>query len=886
MPINADDIKNAVDIVDIIGKFVELKKEGSGWKGCCPFHDEKTGSFNVMPDRQRYFCHGCQEQGDVIDFIKLHKSLDFKAACEFLGGDIKPDQPPAKRETQPKKKAAKPVPLPYNEAKDHYTLDVMQGRADFIFKDPPRKFKQAWAYKNEKGEVELVDVRFEAEDGSKKVLSMYWNGSTIKLAGYPILLFNRDLLAAHPEKPVLMVEGAKTAEAGEVLTDFVVVTWNGGGAKAKDVDLSPLKNREVFIFPDDDQKVYKSGHPRSGQLLPDIEQPGNKTAAQIKKKLPHAKIVKPVIAAREVKKSGADLVEVLEVITAAQATKHILNTAANPDKPAEKEVKDSDITAAPPPPPTAWPFQILGVADDGKAYFISHNDRLYALNPMSFTKTQLYNLINIEWWREAYGYTGKDWESAMSDLVQTSNVADFDPERMRGRGAWREPDNRICYHDGKTTTGDYSASRIYLRRAIKNIGLSAKPATASDRKRICESVKELTFDNTADCVRTLGWSALAPFAGALPWRPAGLMTAASGTGKSTIVNLIIKPLAMPIICSGGESTAAGIRQRIGVDSCAIVVEEAETDTPKKKQNRDDTFSLMRQSTSDDSPDVLKGTIDGRGLSFTLRSMFFFVSISPEVECEADENRIFRVSLVKASYKRAVWLKKERELKEAMAPEICAGVRAYTWANLPAIIALAERVATQAQLVAGADNRTAFAESLLLASYMAVFKDKPDPDDDYINEFVKLFYEMGTPEKRRNENEEMIDLLLDAIVKGDSGHNYTIREVLNAIETGLIYSEDVDTGSGHIENQEKPMERTYARRLAGMYGCGLHHGDIAIAKNHPEVMKILNKGKGYQLQLMRHPRLVEKGKNVNLGSSAGVKNCVVIGWGEDDADAAT
>jgi hypothetical protein len=882
--INADDIKNAVDIVDVIGQFVTLKKEGSGFKGCCPFHEEKTGSFNVMPDRQRYFCHGCQEQGDVIDFISKHKSLDFKAACEFLGGDIKPDQPPPKpRPKVTKKKYAPPVPLSLNDARDHYTTDIIEQRADSIFKENPKKFvAPGWAYKNEDGLIELIACRFEGEGGDKAVLPMYWNGNTIKVAGCPVLLYNRDLLAKYPEKPVLIVEGEKTADAGSVLTDFVVVTWNGGHQKAKQVDVKPLKNREVFIFPDDDLQKYNGSHPRAGQVKPAMDQPGNIAANEIKKKLPHAKIVKPVIKARKVKPSGADLVEVLQVMSADEVAAHILSAAngdrSTPDPIMEnREIVPKDNE---PPPPSAWPFQVLGVADDGKAYFIGQNDRLYPLNPLSFTKAQLYNLTNIEWWREQYGPTGKDWEQAMSDLVQTSNITDFDPDRMRGRGAWREPDGRICYHDGRKTIGEPSSDRIYLRRTFKDIGLNEKPATAAQRNRICEAVKELTFDNTADCVRTLGWASLAPFAGALPWRPAGLMTAASGTGKSTIVNLIINPLASPIICSGGESTGAGIRQRIGVDSCAIVVEESETDTQKKKQNRDDTFSLMRQSTSDDSPDVLKGTIDGKGLSFTLRSMFFFVSISPEVECEADENRIFRVSLVKAGYKRVVWLKKEKELKAALTDKICRGVRAYTWQHLAEIITLAERVATQAQLTAGADNRTAFAESLLIAAYMAVFKDKPVPDDAYIIEFVKLFYSLGIPEKRRNENEEMVDTLLDSIVKGDSGHNYTIREILNAIETGKAWSNADDIEAEKREEHE--LDKTYARRLAGMYGMGLApDGNIAIAKNHQEVMKMLGKGKGYQMQLMRHPRLVERGKNVNLGGSAGVKNCVVIGWEESE-----
>jgi hypothetical protein len=451
---------------------------------------------------------------------------------------------------------------------------------------------------------------------------------------------------------------------------------------------------------------------------------------------------------------------------------------------------------------------------------------------------------------------------------------------MRGRGGWREPDGRICYHDGKKTIGDFSKDRIYLRRSVKDIGIKDKPASASDRNRICEAVKELTFDSVADCVRTLGWAVLAPFAGALPWRPAGLMTAASGTGKSTIITHIVKPLASPIICSGGESTAAGIRQRIGVDSCAIVVEEAETDTQKKKQNRDETFSLMRQSTSDDSPDVLKGTIDGRGLSFTLRSMFFFVSISPEVECEADENRIFRVSLVKANYPRAKWIEKEKEIRAALTPEICRGVRAYTWKKLPEIIALSERIAIQSQIIAKTDNRTALAESLLLAAYMAVFKNRPKATDKQIVEFVELFYSLGMPEKRRNENEEMLDILLDSIVR-EGQENYTIRELLNAIESGFVYSEDETGQDGSTTRHEKELPRHEARRIAGRYGVGLApDGNIAIAKNHQEIMKLLDKGKGYQMQLMRHPRLVERGKNVSLGSN-NVKNCVVIGWEEGE-----
>jgi hypothetical protein len=579
--------------------------------------------------------------------------------------------------------------------------------------------------------------------------------------------------------------------------------------------------------------------------------------------LPHAQVVKTLEELREIEPKGADIEQAVQFFEGDlsdvayyihQESKRVGTKKDESNKTPNDSKNDS------------WPFEILGIADDGKAYFITGNDRMLCVSPTSITRNFMLNLIGVSWWREIYGKDKEAWEDATSDLIHVSSLIDFDPDRMRGRGAWREPDGRVCYHDGKNTVGEFSEERIYLRRSRKDIGISAKPATADQRKKINNIASELTFETFADCIRTLGWSVLAPFAGALPWRPAGLLTAASGTGKTTIVNQVIKPLSEPIICSGGESTAAGIRQRIGVDSCAIVVEEAETDTQKKRQNRDETFSLMRQSTSDDSPDVLKGTVDGKGLSFTLRSMFFFVAISPEIDCEADENRIFRIGLAKANYARSEWLSKETELRSCLTPEICERVRAYTWQNLSAIITLAERVATQAQLTAGIDNRTAFAESLLLAAYLAVFDNKVNPDNEYIASFVKQVYSESPIEKRRNENEEMLDTILDSLVR-DGSDMYRISDLLAIIDGSLPADTDGSLSA---------MAPSRARRIAGNHGVGLDPDyNIAIRKNHTEIMRMLGKGKGYHLQLTRHPRCIDKGKGVGMGGSGNTHDCVVI-----------
>lgn len=84
MSSNTEQIKERLNIVDVISGYIKVEKAGINYKAKCPFHNEKTPSFFISPTRQSFYCFGCGEKGDIFSFVQKFESIDFKEALQNL----------------------------------------------------------------------------------------------------------------------------------------------------------------------------------------------------------------------------------------------------------------------------------------------------------------------------------------------------------------------------------------------------------------------------------------------------------------------------------------------------------------------------------------------------------------------------------------------------------------------------------------------------------------------------------------------------------------------------------------------------------------------------------------------------------------------------------
>lgn len=204
----------------------------------------------------------------------------------------------------------------------------------------------------------------------------------------------------------------------------------------------------------------------------------------------------------------------------------------------------------------------------------------------------------------------------------------FNPLRIRGRGIWLEGTKVIVNLGGSVESTKF----LYL--CFEAIPLD--DGSSFDAQRLRDHLGLFNWRNPQDAGLLFGWLAMAPICGALTWRPHAFVYGPARSGKTTIhtvASIVLSPLA---ISADGQSTEAGIRQTLGPDSLPILLDEFESD--QNGSTLRNILRLARSASSADTP-VLRGTPEGKAMSFSLRTTFLFSAINPRGMSPADQSRI-------------------------------------------------------------------------------------------------------------------------------------------------------------------------------------------------------------------------------------------------------
>jgi hypothetical protein len=259
----------------------------------------------------------------------------------------------------------------------------------------------------------------------------------------------------------------------------------------------------------------------------------------------------------------------------------------------------------------------------------------------------------------------------------------------------------------------------------------------------------------------LGWLALAPICGVLNWRPHCFVYGPPRCGKTTLHQLAAKLLDPLVISTDGQSSEAGIRQKLGPDSLPIIIDEFESD--QKATNLKNVIKLARSASSAEDP-VLRGTAGGQAMQFSLRTMFFFCAINPRGLSPADLSRIllFEMRMHNNSEEVARHIIQEQQYFQSLGPSWCSYMVSLASLIEPAIKAFEQTMPTEDRR-----HRQNFS-ALLAGAFVALYRKVPDSTE--ASEWAATFaptVELHAVETERDDATDCLDYLLSYDIEGHS-----------------------------------------------------------------------------------------------------------------------
>lgn len=300
------------------------------------------------------------------------------------------------------------------------------------------------------------------------------------------------------------------------------------------------------------------------------------------------------------------------------------------------------------------PFQVLGY-NQGSYYYLPRGSRqVVDLRSEQHTKLKLMSLAPLQYWEAAYASnTGVKWDLAANALMrQAELVGVYDTSRIRGRGAWWDKDHAVL-HLGDQLVANGQAIPVasappgrYIYEASPRMAIeSADPLPVDDANRVMQLTELINWERPISARLLAGWCVIAPICGAVTWRPHIWLTGPAGSGKTWIIDGIVRRLLGDVGLSvQSETTEAGLRQTLGHDARPIVFDEIEGEDERARMRVSNILALARQASSETGATIIKGSSSGVAKTYRIRSAFAFSSIGVGLSQHADNTRVSVLSV--------------------------------------------------------------------------------------------------------------------------------------------------------------------------------------------------------------------------------------------------
>jgi putative DNA primase/helicase len=493
--------------------------------------------------------------------------------------------------------------------------------------------------------------------------------------------------------------------------------------------------------------------------------------------------------------------------------------------------------------PQGYPFRALGYGDGVYYVLPAETLQIHVIPVAGMTsKSHLLSIAPVSWWETHFpAKSGAHWIAAADAVMRWCEAAGvFDPAIVRGRGAWFD-DGRAVLHLGHDLIVDskteyiqgFPTRYVYERKPRLEITSDIEPLDRAESRRLREIMDLLHWDRPVSAILAAGWTYLAPICGALAWRPHLWVTGQKSSGKSWVLEQIIRPcLGASAVIVQANSTEAGIRQQMRQDARPILFDEAEAESRRDHTRIQSVIELARQASSENSAAIAKGTAGGTAQLYRVRSMFLLGSINVSLTQAADVSRFSLCGLQQPPQGPEGVRQFEAlsaAVRETITPQWCERLRARAYRDIPALrtnaITLGKAVAEHLH-----DQRIGDQVGTLLAGAYGLKQDGTITLESARRMVGNLDWDaIGHDADEASDQRRLMDEILSAHIRYEgerTSYDRTVGELIRA-RTGE-YVEGVD--------------QRHADELLQRHGIRVvtrERTEVVIANTHPWLRRVLD-----------------------------------------------